>query len=310
MPGDAAGVLAREAGTGGVGLGLSRRVAAAVRERVVGQDAAVEALLIALLTGGHVLLEGLPGLAKTLMVRTLANAIHTGFSRIQFTPDLLPSDIAGTPILDPRTGEFRVHKGPVFSNIVLADEINRAPPKVQAALLEAMEERQVSIAGETFPLSDPFMVLATQNPVELHGTYPLAEAQLDRFAMKLDIRYPSRDEEKEIVRWAGDRAGTPLEAVATVEEVYRARERGGGGAPGGDRARLHRRTRLRHARAGRVRTWRAGEPDRFRHFSAGVDLSGAHIARAGLAAGARLRAPRRRQGDGAEGIAAPVAHDV
>ena len=163
--------------TAGTGSELLTTITGAVHERVVGQDQPIEGLLIALLTGGHVLLEGLPGLAKTLMVRTLAEAIHTDFRRIQFTPDLLPTDIVGTPVFDQRSGEFRVHKGPIFSNIVLADEINRAPPKVQAALLEAMEERQVTIAGETYPLDSPFMVLATQNPVELHGTYPLAEAQ-------------------------------------------------------------------------------------------------------------------------------------
>jgi MoxR-like ATPase len=189
----------------------------------VGQDEAVEGLLIALLTGGHILLEGLPGLAKTLMVRTLAQAIHTGFRRIQFTPDLLPTDIVGTPVFDQSSGEFRVHRGPIFSNIILADEINRAPPKVQAALLEAMEERQVTIAGETYPLDLPFMVLATQNPVELHGTYPLAEAQLDRFAMKLNIGYPSREQEKTIVRRVAHADPSPIEAVATVEQISAAK---------------------------------------------------------------------------------------
>jgi MoxR-like ATPase len=198
-------------------------VARAVHERVVGQDEAVEGLLVALLTGGHILLEGLPGLAKTLMVRTLAEAIHTDFRRIQFTPDLLPTDIVGTPIYDQTASEFRVQKGPIFSNIILADEINRAPPKVQAALLEAMEERQVTIAGETFRLEDPFMVLATQNPVELHGTYPLAEAQLDRFAMKLEIGYPNRIEEKTIVRRVAAGTPIPVETVITVEQIAEAR---------------------------------------------------------------------------------------
>jgi MoxR-like ATPase len=184
----------------------------------------VEGLLVALLTGGHILLEGLPGLAKTLMVRTLAQAIHTEFRRIQFTPDLLPTDIVGTPVFEQATGTFRIQKGPIFSNIILADEINRAPPKVQAALLEAMEERQVTIAGETYPLDMPFMVLATQNPVELHGTYPLAEAQLDRFALKLEIGYPTKEEEKSIVRRVGGSGQSPLEPVATVEELAAARE--------------------------------------------------------------------------------------
>ena len=212
-----------EQATAGTGSELLTTLAGAVHERVVGQDEAVEGLLIALLTGGHVLLEGLPGLAKTLMVRTLAEAIHTDFRRIQFTPDLLPTDIVGTPVFDQRSGEFKVHKGPIFSNIILADEINRAPPKVQAALLEAMEERQVTIAGETYTLDSPFMVLATQNPVELHGTYPLAEAQLDRFAMKLNIGYPSREEEKTIVRRVAHADPSPIEAVATVEQIAAAK---------------------------------------------------------------------------------------
>lgn len=199
-------------------------VSDAVHERVVGQNEAVEGLLVALLTGGHILLEGLPGLAKTLMVRTLAEAIHTDFRRIQFTPDLLPTDIVGTPVFDQSAGDFKVQKGPIFSNIILADEINRAPPKVQAALLEAMEERQVTIAGETFHLEDPFMVLATQNPVELHGTYPLAEAQLDRFAMKLEIGYPDRGEEKEIVRRVAKGNPIPVDTVITVDQIATARK--------------------------------------------------------------------------------------
>jgi MoxR-like ATPase len=203
---------------------LLTAVSGTVHERVVGQNHAVEGLLVGLLTGGHVLLEGLPGLAKTLMVRTLAEAIHTSFRRIQFTPDLLPSDIVGTPVFEQATGQFRVQKGPIFANIVLADEINRAPPKVQAALLEAMEERQVTISGQTYPLAAPFMVLATQNPVELHGTYPLAEAQLDRFALKIEIGYPSRMEEKEIVRRVAHTEHAPVNAVATVEEIAAARE--------------------------------------------------------------------------------------
>ena len=206
------------------GSRLLTTVSQSVHERVVGQNEAVEGLLVALLTGGHILLEGLPGLAKTLMVRTLAQALHTGFRRIQFTPDLLPTDIVGTPVFDQATGQFRVQKGPIFSNIILADEINRAPPKVQAALLEAMEEQQVTIAGETYQLDSPFMVLATQNPVELHGTYPLAEAQLDRFALKLEIGYPSREEEKMIVRRVARTDPAPISAVATAEEITTARE--------------------------------------------------------------------------------------
>jgi MoxR-like ATPase len=178
---------------------LLREVEEAVHRRVVGQDATIQGLLVALLTGGHVLLEGLPGLAKTLLVRSLADALHTTFRRIQFTPDLLPGDVIGVPVYHQGTGEFRVYKGPVFANLLLADEVNRAPPKVQSALLEAMEEEQVTIDGTTYPLPSPFLVLATQNPIEQQGTYPLAEAQLDRFMMKLRIAYPSRAEEREIL---------------------------------------------------------------------------------------------------------------
>ena len=170
-----------------------------VSRRIVGQDAMVERLLVGLLTGGHILLEGVPGLAKTLAVRTLAEIIHASFSRIQFTPDLLPADLIGTMVFNQKTQEFHVKKGPLFAQIILADEINRAPAKVQAALLEAMQEHQVTIGGTTFPLDEPFMVLATQNPIENEGTYPLPEAQLDRFMLKVRVGYPSRDEEKEVL---------------------------------------------------------------------------------------------------------------
>jgi MoxR-like ATPase len=178
---------------------LLREVEESVHRRVVGQNETIQGLLIALLTGGHVLLEGLPGLAKTLLVRSLADALHTSFRRIQFTPDLLPGDVIGIPVYHQGTGEFRVYKGPIFANLLLADEVNRAPPKVQSALLEAMEEEQVTIDGVTYPLPSPFLVLATQNPIEQQGTYPLAEAQLDRFMVKLRIEYPSRAEEREIL---------------------------------------------------------------------------------------------------------------
>src|SRR5690606_2629879 len=160
-----------------------------VRKRVVGQDLMVERLLIGLLTGGHVLLEGVPGLAKTLTVRTLADVLDASFSRIQFTPDLLPADVVGTMIFDTQSQGFRPRQGPIFAQIVLADEGNRAPAKVQSALLEAMQERQVTIGGETFPLPKPFLVLATQNPIESEGTYPLPEAQLDRFLLKVRVGY-------------------------------------------------------------------------------------------------------------------------
>jgi MoxR-like ATPase len=166
---------------------------------VVGQQYLVDRLLIGLLANGHVLLEGVPGLAKTLSVRTLAQTVHADFSRIQFTPDLLPADIVGTLIYDPKTGEYAVKRGPIFANFVLADEINRAPAKVQSALLEAMQERQVTLGGETHKLPAPFLVLATQNPIDQEGTYPLPEAQVDRFMLKLNIGYPTREEERKIL---------------------------------------------------------------------------------------------------------------
>src|SRR6478609_1985494 len=201
-----------------------------VAKRIVGQEAMIERLLIGLLTGGHVLLEGVPGLAKTLAVRTLAETVRASFSRIQFTPDLLPADVIGTLIYDQKSQEFRVRKGPVFAHIVLADEINRAPAKVQSALLEAMQEKQVTIGGTTFPLPEPFLVLATQNPIENEGTYPLPEAQLDRFLLKVRVSYPTRDEEKEVLlRMSGgheipvDRLlepGAILAARATIADLY------------------------------------------------------------------------------------------
>jgi MoxR-like ATPase len=175
------------------------RILKEVSRRIVGQDAMVERLLVGLLTGGHILLEGVPGLAKTLAVRTLAEIIDASFSRIQFTPDLLPADVIGTMVFNQKSQEFHVKKGPLFAQIILADEINRAPAKVQAALLEAMQEHQVTIGGTTYPLDEPFLVLATQNPIESEGTYPLPEAQLDRFMLKVRVGYPSRDEEKEVL---------------------------------------------------------------------------------------------------------------
>jgi len=173
---------------------------AEIRKVLVGQERLVERLLLALLSNNHVLIEGVPGLAKTLSVTTLARAIRASFRRIQFTPDLLPADLIGTLIYNPRTGEFTTKKGPIFANIILADEINRAPAKVQSALLEAMQERQVTIGEESYPLDDPFLVLATQNPIEQEGTYPLPEAQVDRFMLKLKVTYPTKSEEHEILK--------------------------------------------------------------------------------------------------------------
>ena len=204
---------------------LVQDVTRQVAKRVVGQDYMVERLLVSILTGGHVLLEGVPGLAKTLTVRTLAETIHTSFNRIQFTPDLLPADVIGTQIYDQPTGSFMVKKGPIFANIILADEINRAPAKVQAALLEAMQEKQVTIGGTTHVLEEPFLVLATQNPIEQEGTYPLPEAQVDRFMLKLRVGYPSRDEEKEIMRRMAGGAPIPVEAVATPKAILETRKR-------------------------------------------------------------------------------------
>jgi MoxR-like ATPase len=168
--------------------------------------------------------EGVPGLAKTTAVKTLARTVDTSFRRIQFTPDLLPADLIGTQIYEPKTGNFNIKKGPLFSNIILADEINRAPAKVQSALLEAMQERQVTIGETTFPLQDPFLVMATQNPIEQEGTYPLPEAQVDRFMLKLRINYPNKAEEKEIIKRVSDRADETINKVATPEQIRQARE--------------------------------------------------------------------------------------
>ena len=209
--------------TAGTGRQLAARIKNELHKRIVGQDEMIERLLIGLLTGGHVLLEGVPGLAKTLTVRSLAETIHASFERIQFTPDLLPADVVGTMIYNQRTGEFSARKGPIFANILLADEINRAPPKVQSALLEAMQEQQVTLGGETFPLPKPFLVLATQNPIEQEGTYPLPEAQVDRFMLKLRVGYPTREMEKEIMRRMAGRDLAELEPVATPEDLFTAR---------------------------------------------------------------------------------------
>jgi MoxR-like ATPase len=200
-------------------MALVQGVLRQVGRRVVGQEYMVERLLISILTGGHVLLEGVPGLAKTLTVRTLAETIDTTFQRIQFTPDLLPADVLGTQVFDQSTGQFSVKKGPIFANIILADEINRAPAKVQAALLEAMQEKQVTLGGQTF------IVLATQNPIEQEGTYPLPEAQVDRFMLKLRVGYPSRDEEKEIMRRMAGGEPILVQHVASPVTIMDARHR-------------------------------------------------------------------------------------
>ena len=191
---------------------------------IVGQKPMVERLLIGLLSNGHVLLEGVPGLAKTLSIKTLAAAIHANFQRIQFTPDLLPADVIGTMIYNQKNGEFTVRKGPIFANFILADEINRAPAKVQSALLEAMQERQITIGEQTFKLDEPFLVLATQNPIEQEGTYPLPEAQVDRFMLKIRIDYPNREEERLIMRQNITNSTPEVNAAVSPSDILKARK--------------------------------------------------------------------------------------
>ncbi len=198
-------------------------ILAEVGKVIVGQRYMIERTLVGLLTGGHVLLEGLPGLAKTLTVRTLADTVNAAFMRIQFTPDLLPADLVGTTIYNQHSGQFTVRRGPVFANVILADEINRAPAKVQSALLEAMQERQVTIGDQTFPLPSPFIVLATQNPIEQEGTYPLPEAQVDRFMLKVKVGYPTREEEKQILDRMSTGSSPGANRVVTTEQLARAR---------------------------------------------------------------------------------------
>ncbi len=199
---------------------------AATAEVIVGQETMIERLLLGLLSNGHVLLEGLPGLAKTLAIKTLSKAIDASFSRIQFTPDLLPADILGTMIYNPADNGFFVRKGPIFANLILADEINRAPAKVQSALLEAMQERQVTIGNDTFKLEEPFLVMATQNPIEQEGTYPLPEAQVDRFMLKVKISYPTFEDEREIIRrnLRPSNDWKPSEPVIQPQDILKARQ--------------------------------------------------------------------------------------
>jgi len=208
------------------GKDWAARIKGEVQKSIIGQDEVIERLLVALLSNGHVLLEGLPGLAKTLLIKSLGAAMGLEFERIQFTPDLLPSDVVGTMVFQPKEGNFRVHRGPVFANLVLADEINRAPAKVQSALLEAMQERQVTIGGETHHLPKPFLVMATQNPLEQEGTYPLPEAQTDRFLFKLLVDYPSEQEERAMMeRWGQLTTQPKLEAVSSGQELLTLREK-------------------------------------------------------------------------------------
>jgi MoxR-like ATPase len=200
------------------------QVKAEVRKVLVGQDRMLSRLLIALLTGGHVLLEGVPGLAKTTAIKALAAAVNCKFNRIQFTPDLLPADLIGTLIYNPREGTFATRKGPIFANLILADEVNRAPSKVQSALLEAMQEHQVSIGDHTYPLEEPFLVLATQNPIEHEGTYPLPEAQVDRFMLKVVIGYPSKAEERKVVDTVLDDVRHEIRPVLETKDLFSIRQ--------------------------------------------------------------------------------------
>ncbi len=195
-----------------------------MKKVIVGQDYLLNRLLVGLLADGHILIEGVPGLAKTLSIKTLADCIHSGFQRLQFTPDLLPADLIGTMVFSPQEAKFYPKKGPIFSNLILADEINRAPAKVQSALLEAMQERQVTIGDTTYPLDEPFMVLATQNPIEQEGTYPLPEAQVDRFMLKIKITYPRREEELEIMNRMTVGARFNVNQVTSQEEILNARK--------------------------------------------------------------------------------------
>ena len=201
-----------------------QKILSEVSKVIVGQTYMIERLLIGLLSNGHILLEGVPGLAKTLTVKTLSQTIQTKFQRIQFTPDLLPADLIGTLIYNQKDGKFTTKKGPIFSNLILADEINRSPAKVQSALLEAMQERQVTIGENTFPLEDPFLVLATQNPIEQEGTYPLPEAQVDRFMLKLSVGYPTKEEELEIIRRQTHKETAEPNPVISPTELVRARD--------------------------------------------------------------------------------------
>ena len=287
-----------------------KQVETEIRKVIVGQDYLVDRLLVGLLSRGHLLIEGVPGLAKTLAVKTLAQTLHIDFQRIQFTPDLLPADLIGTLIYDQKTGEFQPRQGPIFNHIVLADEINRAPAKVQSALLESMEERQVTLGDATYTLEDPFMVLATQNPIEQEGTYPLAEAQVDRFMMKLKLTYPNRAEEEEILNRMLVEQRHEVSTLLDRERLLELRQVT-------DKVYLDAKMRryiidlvtaTRDPRAN-------GLPDLTDLIAFGASPRATlFLARAvkgpGLGARSRLRHPRRRQGSGAGRAAAPHRHHL
>ncbi len=297
-----------EAGRGQIAASMER-ILYEVKKIVVGQDHFLERVLVAILAQGHLLVEGVPGLAKTLTVKTLAATIRGTFRRIQFTPDLVPADLVGTRIYNQKTGEFTTSLGPVFTNLLLADEINRAPAKVQSALLEVMQERQVTIAGETHKVPDPFLVMATQNPIETEGTYPLPEAQVDRFMMKVLVGYPSEEEEFVIVeRVTG--AATAIAAVATTEQLSALQQECRTGYV--DPSLTQYAVRLANATRDPARF---GIPDLAKYLvvrgePARVDPSHRGGAGAGVPAGARLRPPRGRDRHGARRVAASPGADL
>jgi MoxR-like ATPase len=273
----------------------------AVDSVIVGQREMIRRVLIGLLSDGHLLLEGVPGLAKTLLIKTVAQAIHAKFHRIQFTPDLLPADLTGTLVFDPKAGTFKPRLGPVFTHILLADEINRAPAKVQSALLEAMQERQVTIGDTTYPLESLFWVLATQNPIEQEGTYPLPEAQMDRFLLKVRVAYPSPEEEARILDRMGGEPPEPPRPVVGVEAILAARHAVNTiylDPP------LHRGSGPRHAGAGAVRP-RHPSAGPVRRLAPGDPGAGARLPRAGVPRGSGLRRARRREGARARRVPPP-----
>ena len=270
------------------------KISTEVGKVIVGQKYMVERLLIGMLADGHILLEGVPGLAKTMTVKTLSSVISTKFQRIQFTPDLLPADIVGTMIYDQRSGQFNAKKGPIFANIVLADEINRSPAKVQSALLEAMQERQVTLGDQTFVLPAPFLVLATQNPIEQEGTYPLPEAQVDRFMLKLSVGYPERDEELEIMRRMTAVDLPKTSAMVSPEEIVRAKKVVHEVYIDPKIEKLYRGHCLCHTQTERIWFGRIGGPDRLRCIAACVYLFEHGLPGACVFASPRLCHARRR----------------
>ena len=281
-----------------------------INKVMVGQEALVERVLIALLADGHVLLEGVPGLAKTLLIKTVAQAIQADFSRIQFTPDLLPADLVGTQIYNPRTHEFTVHQGPVFANLVLADEINRAPAKVQSALLEAMQERQVTIGDTTYRMDDLFLVMATMNPIEQEGTYPLPEAQVDRFMLKARVDYPNRAEERLIMERMTGAALPVVTPVVTPADILRARAGRQAGLRGREDQGLRAGPGDPHPPAGQQRPGRPQHPDPVRRLAARQHQPDPGRPRPRLPARPRLRHARGHQGHRPRRPAPPHHHDL